>query len=103
MSSTPHSLESQVGGHPGVLSSEDGSLIIKPCKNPTEIEFYQEVTSNPALKQLKPHIPKFYGTLQLHGQVEDAQQTLTPESKIEPVAGEDKDESLVPRAAERQG
>ncbi|EJD47969.1 SAICAR synthase-like protein [Auricularia subglabra TFB-10046 SS5] len=72
-------LKSQVGGHPGVLSSQDGSLIIKPCLHP-ELEFYQEIASNPALKHLKPIVPKFYGTLQLHGQLK------TPEGGSEPVA-----------------
>ncbi|OBZ75958.1 hypothetical protein A0H81_04935 [Grifola frondosa] len=33
-------LESQVGGHPGVLTSEDGSLLIKPAL-PVEVAFYQ--------------------------------------------------------------
>lgn len=72
-------LKSQVGGHPGVLSSQDGSLIIKPCLHP-ELEFYQEIASNPALKHLKPIVPRFYGTLQLHGQLK------TPEGASEPVA-----------------
>jgi hypothetical protein len=63
-------LASQVGGHAGVSTSEDGSLLIKPAL-PREVDFYQHLTSNPAFACLRPHIPKFYGTLRLEGEVED--------------------------------
>ncbi|KAF9055075.1 SAICAR synthase-like protein [Hymenopellis radicata] len=39
-------LASQVGGHAGVLTSEDGSLLIKPAL-PLEHKFYQYLTSDP--------------------------------------------------------
>ncbi|KZV94599.1 SAICAR synthase-like protein [Exidia glandulosa HHB12029] len=62
-------LKSQVGGHPGVQNSSDGSLIAKPCLHP-ELEFYQEIASNPSLAHFKRFVPKFYGTLKLHGKIE---------------------------------
>lgn len=62
-------LKSQVGGHPGVQNSSDGSLIAKPCLHP-ELEFYQEIATNPALAHFKRLVPRFYGTLKLHGKVE---------------------------------
>ena len=66
-----HPLDSQVGGHPGVLTSEDGSLLIKPA-HPTEVAFYQSVVADPAFVPLRPFVPKFYGTLRLEGRVDDA-------------------------------
>ncbi|THH31858.1 hypothetical protein EUX98_g2303 [Antrodiella citrinella] len=63
------SLASQVGGHGGVMTSEDGSLLIKPAL-PVEISFYQSVGSDPGFAPLRPFIPKFYGTLKLEGQLE---------------------------------
>ena len=62
-------LASQVGGHSGVQTSEDGSLIFKPAV-PLELQFYQSALSNPVLAPLVPFIPKFYGTLKLEGQVD---------------------------------
>lgn len=67
---TPVQLETQVGGHDGVLSSADGSVVIKPCL-PPEIEFYNALSSNAALAYLRPHVPKFYGTLKLHGRMDE--------------------------------
>ena len=62
-------LASQVGGHSGVMASEDGSLLMKPAL-PLELAFYQtELTRNPGLQALRPFVPKFYGTLRLEGQV----------------------------------
>ncbi|KAI8974233.1 SAICAR synthase-like protein [Trametes punicea] len=63
-------LESQVGGHPGVRVSEDGSLLIKPAL-PREIAFYQSVAVDPGLAPLRPFVPKFYGTLRLEGKVDE--------------------------------
>ncbi|TFL07905.1 hypothetical protein BDV98DRAFT_521135 [Pterulicium gracile] len=61
-------LTSQVGGHSGVMASEDGSLLMKPAL-PLELAFYQtELIQNPALQGLRPFVPKFYGTLRLEGQ-----------------------------------
>ena len=64
-------LDSQVGGHPGVLTSEDGSLLIKPA-HPTEVAFYQSVVADPGFAPLRPFVPKFYGTLRLEGRVDEA-------------------------------
>ncbi|GJE88105.1 inositol polyphosphate kinase family protein [Phanerochaete sordida] len=69
---SPAPLESQVGGHPGVMTSEDGSLIMKPAL-PVEVAFYQAVLTDPALDAMRPYIPKFYGTLRLEGQVDEEQ------------------------------
>jgi len=63
-------LTSQVGGHPGVSTSEDGSLLFKPVLA-QEVSFYQSLTSDPAFASLKPYIPNFYGTLRFEGKVED--------------------------------
>ncbi|KAI9069468.1 SAICAR synthase-like protein [Trametes sanguinea] len=73
---TPHAddtipLASQVGGHPGVRTSEDGSLLIKPAL-PREVAFYQALMSDPALAQLRPYVPRFYGTLRLEGKVDES-------------------------------
>lgn len=64
-----HPLESQVGGHPGVLTSEDGSLLIKPALA-SEVAFYQSVAADPDFTSLRPYIPRFYGTLRLEGKVD---------------------------------
>jgi inositol-polyphosphate multikinase len=63
-------LDTQVGGHDGLLSSADGSVIIKPCL-PLEIDFYTALSSNDAFAHLLPHVPKFYGTLKLHGRMDE--------------------------------
>ena len=45
------------------MTTEDGSLIIKPCL-PLEREFYQRiVTADERVKRLLPFVPTFYGTL----------------------------------------
>jgi inositol-polyphosphate multikinase len=67
-------LAAQVGGHPGVMTSEDGSLVIKPVI-PAEVEFYQMMQTNPVLEPLRPFVPKFYGTLRLEGQVDKDKST----------------------------
>ncbi|KAL1947162.1 hypothetical protein VTO73DRAFT_14123 [Trametes versicolor] len=64
-------LESQVGGHPGVLASEDGSLLIKPALE-HEVAFYHSLSTNPDFAPLRPFVPKFYGTLRLEGQVDNS-------------------------------
>ncbi|EIW66995.1 hypothetical protein M231_07495 [Tremella mesenterica] len=62
-------LESQVGGHAGVMSDSSGSLVIKPARA-REVAFYQLIASsgsqNP-LSRLKPFVPVFYGTLRYEG------------------------------------
>ncbi|KAG9009974.1 hypothetical protein FRB94_011110 [Tulasnella sp. JGI-2019a] len=55
-------LASQVGGHPGIESSADGSLIIKPCLL-IEPAFYSQIASDVSLAALRPHIPTYYGLL----------------------------------------
>ncbi|KAG7453151.1 SAICAR synthase-like protein [Guyanagaster necrorhizus] len=74
-------LASQVGGHAGVLTSEDGSLLIKPA-SPPEHQFYQSLNTNPAFDALRPFVPKFLGTLKLEGQVDETNQGLDPGSGI---------------------
>jgi 1D-myo-inositol-tetrakisphosphate 5-kinase/inositol-polyphosphate multikinase len=56
-------LASQVGGHPGVRSSADGSTIIKPCQ-PTEKAFYEAMQAAPegsAMATLRNLCPEFKG------------------------------------------
>ncbi|KAK0455191.1 SAICAR synthase-like protein [Desarmillaria tabescens] len=74
-------LASQVGGHAGVLTSEDGSLLIKPAL-PLEHHFYQTLNTNPAFDALRPFIPKFLGTLKLQGELDEANQGLEPGNGI---------------------
>ena len=63
-------LASQVGGHPGVSTSEDGSLLFKPALV-HEVNFYQSLASDPTFEPLRRYTPKFYGTLRFEGKVED--------------------------------
>ncbi|KAI5119160.1 hypothetical protein M0805_008643 [Coniferiporia weirii] len=83
-----HALSSQVGGHPGVLASADGALIIKTCL-PRERAFYELLARHePSLELLQPFVPTFYGTLRLEGYmrpaaVEGAQELVpAPESLV---------------------
>jgi 1D-myo-inositol-tetrakisphosphate 5-kinase/inositol-polyphosphate multikinase len=77
-----HVLASQVGGHTGVMSTEDDSLIIKPALA-RELEFYQKLQQDDSLSALLPYTPKFLGTLKLEGSVDAAQtETLV----VQPVA-----------------
>ena len=80
-SSTPVHLDTQVGGHDGVLSSADGSVIIKPCL-PLEVEFYTAVSWNESFAHLRRFVPKFYGTLKLQGQM-DEQGNITAAEGVE--------------------
>ena len=53
------------------MTTEDGSLIIKPCL-PLEREFYQLiVAADERVKQLLAFVPTFYGTLNLLGKTRD--------------------------------
>lgn len=81
-------LASQVGGHAGVSTSEDGSLLIKPAL-PREVDFYQHLTSNPDFASLRPYIPKFIGMLRFAGKVEDGDLTTLREAPT-PKEGKDK-------------
>jgi len=53
---------SQVGGHPGLRATADGSRIIKPSLA-SERHFYETVVSHHAegFKLLSKHVPTFYG------------------------------------------
>lgn len=62
-------LSTQTGGHPGILTTEDGSLLIKPAL-PREVAFYSALSSEPSLQPLNEFVPKFLGTLRLEGQVD---------------------------------
>jgi 1D-myo-inositol-tetrakisphosphate 5-kinase/inositol-polyphosphate multikinase len=52
----------QVGGHPGLRATADGSRIIKQSL-PSERHFYQSVVSahDKGFKLLSKHVPAFYG------------------------------------------
>jgi 1D-myo-inositol-tetrakisphosphate 5-kinase/inositol-polyphosphate multikinase len=91
MDSTPttHLLAAQVGGHPGIIETEDGSSIGKPAL-PLEHEFYEAIFGdNPKLqdfKLLQPFIPKLMGTLRLMGRLDESQGD--GELRILPIEGE---------------
>ena len=89
-----HSLESQVGGHAGVSSTENGSLLIKPVV-PTELAFYQRLQLDSNLEDLRAFTPTFLGTLELMGKVDEAGSAVSESIVVESVASEEKDESLV--------
>ena len=57
-------LASQVGGHPGVLSSDDGEFVVKPTFH-SEIKFYEKLRSEAAFSALIPFIPRFHNTIDL--------------------------------------
>ncbi|PFH53547.1 hypothetical protein AMATHDRAFT_54727 [Amanita thiersii Skay4041] len=61
-------LKSQVGGHKGVTTTEDESLIIKPAL-PLEVNFYQTLNSESTFAPLRPFVPNFIGTLKLEGEI----------------------------------
>ncbi|KAF7791053.1 hypothetical protein EIP86_002013 [Pleurotus ostreatoroseus] len=90
-------LDSQVGGHPGVLTTEDGSLLIKPAL-PAEVAFYQTVLSDAAFEPLRPYVPHFMGTLRLEGQLDEAQSALgavaVTQASAEAVKDDERDEYL---------
>ena len=85
-------LTSQVGGHAGVLASEDGSLVIKPCL-PLERDFYQTLTTNEGFATLRDFVPKFFGTLKLEGTVKGSAAEALGEEKTEELVGVGKDKS----------
>lgn len=88
-------LNSQVGGHPGVLTTEDGSLLIKAAI-PLELQFYQSLNSDSTFALLRPFVPEFYGTLKLEGKIDDTQGEagagITLKTVGDHVKDEDKDE-----------
>ena len=86
-------LESQVGGHPGVSTTENGSLLIKPAA-PTELAFYQRLQQDSNLEDLRAFTPTFLGTLKLIGKVDEAGSAVSESIVFEPVESEEKDEYL---------
>jgi len=85
---TTHLLGSQVGGHAGVMTTEDGSLLIKPA-HPAEYAFYQLLQQDPVLQSLRPYTPKFYGTLKLEGTVDVEKPQETAGLVVTPVTTAD--------------
>ena len=85
----PHTLESQVGGHAGVMVTEDGSLLIKPALH-HELEFYQAIQQDPKLALLRSYTPKFIGMLKLEGKLSDlvpgklGEGNIFPEEEVGP-------------------
>ena len=89
-------LESQVGGHAGVSTTENGSLMIKAAV-PTELAFYERLQIDSNLEDLRTFTPTFLGTLKLMGKVDEAgsvSESMILES-VAAAASEEKDESLV--------
>ncbi|KAL1746596.1 hypothetical protein HDZ31DRAFT_33762 [Schizophyllum fasciatum] len=72
MTSAPIPLASQVGGHAGVQTTEDGSLLIKPAL-PAELAFYQALSEDSPFAPLQRYLPKFLGTLSLAGKVSEGE------------------------------
>ena len=97
MASTPtiiRPLESQVGGHAGVSTSENGALLIKPAV-PTELEFYRRLQQDNNLEDLRAFTPTFLGTLELIGRFDEARSAVSESIVVEPVVTEEKDKYLV--------
>ncbi|KAG6817317.1 hypothetical protein H0H87_010334 [Tephrocybe sp. NHM501043] len=84
-------LVSQVGGHAGVLATEDGSLVIKAAL-PLELEFYQKLQRGEGLEALRPFIPNFIGTLKLEGEIDEKKSEEEGTISIIPVDAPHKDE-----------
>lgn len=84
-------LEAQVGGHAGVLTSEDGELLIKPALA-RELGFYQQMQNDETLSALLPYVPKFIGTLRLEGEVDESK-SQSEGIAVKPIA--EKKESIV--------
>jgi hypothetical protein len=80
-------LASQVGGHAGIETNGDGSLLMKPAL-PAETAFYQNLAQNKDFERLRPFLPKFIGTLQLQGKIDEA----TGNAVMAEVEGVHKDE-----------
>jgi 1D-myo-inositol-tetrakisphosphate 5-kinase/inositol-polyphosphate multikinase len=86
-------LESQVGGHPGVFTTENESLLIKPAV-PNELAVYQRLQQDSNLEDLRAFTPTFLGTLKLIGKIDEAGSAASESIVFEPVASEEKDESF---------
>lgn len=72
-------LSSRIGGHQGILTSDDDSLVMKPTL-PLEIAFYQTINANPAFAPLQPFVPNFIGTLRLEGELIQRDGDIEPEN-----------------------
>ncbi|OAX34997.1 SAICAR synthase-like protein [Rhizopogon vinicolor AM-OR11-026] len=84
-----HPLADQVGGHAGVQTTEDDSLLLKPAL-PREIHFYQLITAagdDDPLSKLRKWTPKFLGVLKLEGKLKDADENGDGNLEIVPVSG----------------
>ncbi|PCH38530.1 SAICAR synthase-like protein [Wolfiporia cocos MD-104 SS10] len=79
-------LAAQVGGHPGVMTTQDGFLLVKPSL-PKETAFYTSISQEPHLLILQDYVPKFYGTLRLEGKVASEEVALNEPDAIRPVEG----------------
>jgi hypothetical protein len=89
-----HPLESQVGGHADIGTTENG-LFIKPAA-PAELAFYQRLQQDSNLDDLRAFTPTFLGTLKLMGKVDEASSAMSESIVVESVASkEEKDESLI--------
>lgn len=69
-----HPLAAQVGGHAGVQTTEDESLLLKPALH-REINFYQRLAAaddQDEISKLRKWTPKFLGVLKLEGQLKDS-------------------------------
>lgn len=86
-------LNSQVGGHAGVLTTEDGSLLIKAAL-PPELGIYQKLLYDPAFEALRPFTADFLGTLKLEGEV-DQSNPITANGGIAIKPIDDHKESIV--------
>ncbi|EDR12176.1 uncharacterized protein LACBIDRAFT_246465 [Laccaria bicolor S238N-H82] len=87
-------LTPQVGGHVGVLTTENGSLLIKAAL-PRELEVYQKLLYDPVLEALRPFTATFLGTLKLEGEVDESN-PITPDGGIAIKPTDDhKDDSIV--------
>jgi hypothetical protein len=89
-----HPLETQVGGHADIGTTDNG-LVIKPAA-PAELAFYQRLQQDSDLEDLRDFTPTFLGTLKLMGKVDEASSAMSESIVVESVASEEeKDESLI--------
>ncbi|KDQ18561.1 hypothetical protein BOTBODRAFT_103744 [Botryobasidium botryosum FD-172 SS1] len=87
-------LATQVGGHLGIHSTADGSLIIKPCLA-GEKDFYTLLTSSEHFAHLRPFVPRFLGVLRLEGSVELNDRGEVKSGEVAQIVDEGEKESIV--------
>ena len=90
---SPVPLTSQVGGHSGVLTTEDEAMVIKPAL-PLELEFYQTHISDAAFEPLRPFLPMFYGSLKLEGMIDESVPDTLAVKPIDGIKDVHKDEYI---------